>query len=135
MENKFTDLNLSPKFGFFVANNLAIGIQANLIRNSVDGHNDHTILGVGLFMRYYFPVKIFGEGYLGYASQNYVDSSTKYNGLDYSIGFGYALFVSKKVAIEPIIKYVGYSTKNSNDNRYKNSNGALQIGLGFQIYF
>ena len=136
-ETKHTNINFSPKFGVFVADNLAIGAQVGLESYSVDGNLSHSTVSAGPFIRYYFPVKIFAEGFLGYAGQKFGDGSgaSKYNGLGYSAGLGYALFLNKNVALEPMVKFVGYSTKNAKDSRYKNSDAALLIGIGFQIYF
>ncbi len=110
--------NLSVKGGYFLINNLAVGL--NLSLNKPYGSNDKTF-GIGPFARYYVAGKVFlGAGY------------TSYNNSDFSysqipIELGYAIFLADIVALEPSLFYTKYSG---------DAEGALfGVNLGVSIYF
>jgi len=58
MKTKYTVFNLMPKFGYFFADNLALGLNAAIAVYSekYDGYKStNTTFGIGPFARYYFP--------------------------------------------------------------------------------
>ena len=135
ISNNYSNIEFNPKFGYFVANNLAIGINLGVGTYRTDGNLNSSNLSVGPFMRYYLPIKLFGEAYIGYRNQKYFDNIPyTANGIDFSVGGGFACFIGKKVALEPTLKYAGYAIHNSADSNYKNYRGGLVIGLGFLVY-
>ena len=139
---KFTngfDMSLTPKLGYFVKDNWAIGGQVGLKVTSPEGTSaTQTSYTVGAFTRYYFSDgqvdnllnngRFFAEGTVGFGGDNSnVGSST--NGIDLGIGAGYSYFVTKNVGLEGLLKYQGLAGGGNN-----NFNGNLYLGVGFQIY-
>lgn len=113
-QDKFNfNLNISPKVGLFVLDNLAIGAQAvGVVQKfgGVDGLQSQ--LFVGPFARYYFH-------------NLFIEANFGINRGDFDVGFGlgYAFFVTPNVAIEPI---ANLNVLNGID---------LNILAGFQLYF
>lgn len=126
-------LQISPKVGYFVQNNLAIGAEVPLGFIAVRGSDPIFNYGVGAFGRYYFAPKefninnvlnkgrFFAEAGLGIAGQTNVEV-----GFNIRFGAGYAYFISPNVALEASAMYSGtYGTGNVS---------GLGINLGFQIH-
>ncbi len=133
--NNYTHIAFNPKLGYFVVNNLAIGINLGIGSDKTDGNLNSSNLSVGPFIRFYSPIKLFGEAYLGYRSQKYYNNVPyTANGADFSVGGGFAWFIGKKVALEPTLKYAGYYIKNAADTDYKYYHGGMVVGLGFLVY-
>ncbi len=106
-------LNLSPRVGLFLIDNLAVGARASgSIQKfaNIDGIN--TQLVIGPFARYYFH-------------NLFVETNFGLNRGDFDVGFGlgYAIFISPNVALEPI---ANLNVLNGFD---------LNILAGFQLYF
>jgi len=107
------NLDFSPKAGFFLVDNFAIGAQlTGVIRNraGIDGLDSSVLFGP--FARYYFH-NLFLEANIGFLETDLLTG----------MGIGYAFFVNNNVAIEPII-----------NARYLNSLD-VNILIGFQLYF
>ncbi len=81
-------------------------------------------------------MNLFGEGYIGYLSQRAGagNGQETFTGLGYSVGIGYAYFLSNSVALEPMVKFAGYSTSWTEDDRFKRSRAGLILGVGLQVY-
>lgn len=126
-------LSITPKVGYFIENNLAIGAEVPLGFKAVKGFDPIYNYGVGAFGRYYFAPKeynidnvlnkgrFFGEVGAGIAGKTGVDV-----GFNINIGAGYAYFITPNVALETMVRYQGtYGT---------GSSSGLDINLGFQIH-
>ena len=128
-------ININPNFGYFIKDNLAIGIKTPLY---LEGNNSDIFslsFGINAFSRYYFAktekTSFFGsanyglntfqkEGYSSYSSNQY----------SAGIGLGFTYFLTKNIGFETELLY-DYS-KNF-DNRYGEDN--FGMNFGFQIYF
>ncbi len=121
LENK-TDLSVSPNYGYFVTNNIAVGVGLgygmNTTKNDATGAKivDGSTLSAGVFARYYTtPAKAFS--FFGNLGVNYTSgteklpTSVKTTGFDVAIAPGISYFVSNRLAIESTIGSLGYSTK------------------------
>lgn len=133
------NLNLTPKLGWFIKDDLAIGGEVNL---GLGTGNDQTdfIYGIGAFGRYFIKDKSievsrrarwFLEASAGFNGVNTKagDVSTNTNGLGIGFGPGIAYFITPNVGLEALLKYdltVGFGS----------STTAHRVGLnvGFQIY-
>ncbi|MEO6550686.1 MAG: hypothetical protein ABIN94_21960 [Ferruginibacter sp.] len=133
-------LDINPKAGWFVANNLAVGVDVNLGLNTQKGATSFTY-GLGAFGRKYLgteytnlarTTKIFLEANAGFYGTNLTGTNitkTSTNGVGLGFGPGISYFITNNIALEALAKYnltigLGNSTTNNNIN----------IGLGFQIY-
>ncbi len=127
--DKLFSVNLSPKVGYFVIDNLAIGLDfgVGLIANSIGTDNSNTTawISAGPFVRYYVPtskVLPFLElgGALGSQGTN---TTVKYGG-----GIGLAVPLGEKVMVDVLAGYhsLTYKDRENNDNNYKTVMGTFR---------
>lgn len=138
-----TDFNLSPRFGYFVIDNLAVGAELGIglskwnSKTNGSDYNTNT-LSFGPFVRYYLPVNVFFHGNLNFGTQRtkYENSNFdtgKYNTFGLGIGAGYAWMLNDYIAVEPMLLYGFKRGKDSaSDDKYIDS--GLSLSVGFQIY-
>lgn len=100
-EESTTTIDLSPNLGYFIADDLAIGLGVNLHSESFDGEST-TLFGLGPFVRYYFADAIFAQ-----AGVNLGLGDIEFT--EFHVGVGYSWFVSNDVAIEPVLFYRSFS--------------------------
>jgi hypothetical protein len=147
---KITSLNLMPKVGFFVIDNLALGLDINLATTtSKSGGSDDkstlSLLSAGPFVRYYIPSgSVFPFLEVG-GSLGTVTSKNDYNGSEskskssantYWAGAGLAFPVGERVTIDLLAGYHSMTLKNKEDNP-NNSRyviGSVGIKLGVVVF-
>lgn len=117
-EEKFSEFNFTPKFGYFVSDKVAVGVefafgQEKETTTTASGESILTdkAFGVGAFGRYYFlelgsrfkTYTELGAGYLNQQSKLKEDGSTiedpKLNGFGANLGIGANYFLTDKIAI------------------------------------
>ena len=139
-------LGLSPKLGYFVTDELALGVELQLGYGKSKNNSDksHSFdYGVGPFARYYFgsdKLKPFVGGALnlGGDSQNSTISNTTYKSksstFSFDLGGGLAYFLSEKVSLDLGINY-NYKTAHLNTpDNYRDQSGTLIVGAGFNFF-
>jgi opacity protein-like surface antigen len=138
-----TVFNLSPRFGYFIIDNLAIGAGVGLGLakwNSKNNGTDYNTSSISFqpFVRYYLPVNVFFHGELGigtsrtkFEGQSFADD--KHNTFNFGLGAGYALFLNDNVAVEPMLSYKFTRSKYDEDDE-RELNSGLFLSVGFQIY-
>lgn len=124
-----TRLQLTPKVGYFVIDNLAIGADITFITTSGGLSTTSTFLA-GPFVRYYIK-NLFIEGEYGFGSGKSGDTNTSTTG--WTAGIGYAVFLNDYIAIEPTLIYTSNSI-DYNDLNHKSTIAGFAAGVGFQIY-
>ncbi|MDJ1501131.1 hypothetical protein [Xanthocytophaga agilis] len=152
----YTELSLDVKAGYFVIDNLVIGLTPSYAYTSADypnGNNQkNNALGIGPFVRYYF-----GEGKLKpllNTSFVYYNSTSKiiatmipYPGApegEYEfqlknkykllqVGGGVAYFLNDYVSLEGLINYGRYLDWDYDSVSYEKA-GEVSINLGVQIF-
>lgn len=133
------NLNLTPKLGWFIKDDIAIGGEVNL---GLSTGNDQTdfIYGIGAFGRYFLKDKSievskrarwFLEASAGFNGVNTKagDQSTNTNGLGLGFGPGLAYFITPNVGLEALLKYdltVGFGSSTTAHR--------VGVNVGFQIY-
>ena len=142
-------LNIQPRAGYFVRDNVAIGARVNLGIESSPSVNQGTEAaqggtrfnyGITPFARYYFNQaststgRFFGEGEFG------IGGSSKKNSqkeepitLILGVSAGYAHFITRTVALEGTLGYT-YSKANISSGATGSGSSGLNVGFGFQIY-
>lgn len=134
-------LDLHPRVGYFIADNVAIGALVNFGFNYAKSQGTNINYGVNAFSRYYFAKKevdlikhayLFIEGNVGINGKNTIvtdkpNSST--NGLGLGIGPGITYFLTPNIGIEALAKYNGIVGFGNTATAH-----ALNIEVGFQIY-
>ena len=144
---KSTYFELTPQFGYFIANNLAVGAGVNYYRQNNSDSYLSTSLQIEPFVRYYFKPGIFVQGSYGLGpgkvrtnfptNTGQSTSERLYNVSSWVGSVGYALFLNDHVAIEPLLGYkwrtVNYKATDSNPSE-KNTNSSLYFQVGLQVY-
>ncbi|HSJ68654.1 MAG TPA: hypothetical protein VK921_13305 [Anditalea sp.] len=126
------NVNLNPRAGFFILDNIAVGLGFSVGLATVPVLPNVWSYGVTPFARYYFPEgatatsRFFGEVETG------LGGSTEASDFAFlgAIRAGYAHFITPDVALEATL---GYSYSRANVNTPVSVTG-LGLGLGLQIY-
>lgn len=137
-DEKVAFLVLSPRIGFFVINNFAIGSAVPVI---FSGSERFTNISVGLtpFMRVYMgsaASRFLLEARAGYNYSRYNDKVINFSASDkyfsYGGGIGYAHFINEHVGLEFLVSY-DKTEDNLVDIDYSHLSG-INLNVGFQIY-
>ena len=98
-----TWITFQPNLGYFIADDLAIGLSLNLTSFSPAGSDESsTDFGLGPFVRFYFVENIFAQAgvNLGLGDAEFTE---------FQVGVGYSWFLNDGVAIEPMLFYNSHS--------------------------
>jgi outer membrane protein len=114
-EEKTSAFNFNPKAGYFISDDLAVGVQLMLNTGKYEDaiaetENKTNTFGAGVFARYYFldlgeRFKTYGEFGVGFDSSKNettvagTSSELKYNGLGAGVSLGMNYFVTECFAI------------------------------------
>lgn len=126
------NVSLNPRLGFFVMDNIAVGVGAVVGLSTLKNSDNIWSYGVVPFARYYFPEgasvtgRFFGEVEAGISGSTGTSDASFLGG----VKAGYAHFITNSVALEGTLGYT-YSKANINSG---SAVTGLGIGLGFQIY-
>jgi hypothetical protein len=112
-----TSVNLNLKAGYFVIENLTVGLNFGYDHSST-GDNSSSSTKFGIFGRYYFMGKVFAGLGVNSVSNSPGDSSA-----EIPIEVGYAAFITKNIAIEPSLNFV----KGDGGNTFG-------LNVGFSLY-
>ncbi|CAA9211854.1 MAG: hypothetical protein AVDCRST_MAG95-157 [uncultured Adhaeribacter sp.] len=100
------DFKGDARLGYFVFDNLGIGAQASIhhfnYKSESTSSNPITYLLYGPFVRGYLNNGLFGEAGVGFGADNSVPA-TDTRLLEGRFTVGYSIFITEKVALEPII--------------------------------
>lgn len=141
---KYNQINFNPKVGYFVIDNLAVGLGVDLASATFkaegsNNKNTQSAFTVTPFVRYYLDMGLFFQGQVGFGNQkdktvaDNTTTTTKNNVLDWALGVGYAYFLNDHVAIEPIVYYGSHAEKRDNPD-VKDTYAGLGINVGLQVY-
>jgi hypothetical protein len=144
---KFTSINLSPQAGYFVIDNLVVGLDMNLafMKYSTTGEysSDYktNFFTAGPFVRYYIPagkVYPFFEAGAAFGTQSVGDSDDTYKSSVqcYGGGAGLAVPLGKKATFDTMLTYNSLSIKDKEDNpdNFRTILGTFGIKFGFHIF-
>lgn len=162
-ESTGSSLNFNPKVGYFIADNMAVGLGINYYRNRSKSENNldnesyvnkqHSF-GINPFGRYY---KMLGEraGFFGQLTVSYTKGQSKsndfiqqkYSSVGAGIAPGFVFFATPKIGIETTIGNLGFyhsdnknfsqDPNNSNENtsnQFVANIEASNIFLGINFY-
>lgn len=153
-DTKTNNFNFNPKVGYFVADNVAIGLEAgyNSFKKEVAGVNtrDAYALEAGVFARYYFlelgkRFKTYTELGVGFGSQKDKIGDIKAKGFGAGLDLGINYFVTENIAISfglaNVLSYQHYkadgaeteSSFNADVNVFNNFFETAQFGLMFKL--
>ena len=134
--NKF---EIAPKAGYFVSDNIAVGLKAGFTTWSADVDGTDTVdaneFAVGVFGRYYFApasqFSLFTELGVDYTSGDDKLADVGYDGVDVAFAPGISYFVSKNFAIEATVGVLGYSTTEADFDGAESVDN-FNVGLNFE---
>lgn len=143
-------LNFAPKAGYFLIDNLALGVDFNLTSSfnkttNTEYKSRTTIISAGPFVRYYIPTKKvlpFAEAMYSFGSAisssewEEDETSVKYSVQLYSLGIGVAIPFGEKVSFDALVGYhsTTYKAKEDNENNRRDIAGTVGLKLGFTIF-
>ncbi|HPT21123.1 MAG TPA: outer membrane beta-barrel protein [Bacteroidales bacterium] len=146
---KIRTFNISPRSGYFVADNLAVGLDLNVSFMSYGSGDDKettTVLGFGPFARYYKPldkcapfVELGGSvGSLRNKYTSYLDNeeTDKEAIWSYTVGLGLSVPLGEMIKFDMMAGYSSTTIKDKEDNpnNYREVLGTLGFKLGFLLY-
>ncbi|WP_443944387.1 hypothetical protein ACJVDH_15880 [Pedobacter sp. AW1-32] len=134
---KIFSVDITPTAAWFVQDNVAVGAYVNFGLETAKNSATTTSYGVGALGRYYTGKDVeivkhgrfFAEATAGIGGVNVSRGGGNTNGLNLSIGPGFAYFVTPNIGLETLLKYnglVGFGSATTQSN--------LNLSFGFQIY-
>lgn len=150
-EHNYRSFSLIPKGGYFIMDNLSVGIQTLLARFSnqhadSEGKWTETTMGIGPFVRYYYPLeKVYPyaelETMIGSCVEKSPNSGSGYDEDRYSLFtaglyLGAAVPLGDKVTFDVMAGYMRTVWKEAEENEDDFSEIYLgpAIRMGFMIY-
>ena len=149
-KDKEFSFNFSPKVGYFVIDNLALGIDFTIASSfgkttNTEYKYNSALLTAGPFVRYYIPTKKvlpFAEAMYSVGSRktssNWDGDETtyKYGVQLYSVGIGVAIPLGEKASFDALVGYhsTTYKAKEDNENNRRNVAGTVGLKFGFTIF-
>ena len=153
-DTKTSGFSISPKVGYFLTDDFAVGVQGSYISSTreVGGTDtaDNKTFGAGIFGRYYFldlgkRFKTYTELGLRYGSSKDKIADTKADGFGGGINLGINYFVTENIAISfGLADLLSYSSStadgskavsgfNGNINVFNNFFDTAQFSLLFKL--
>ena len=138
-DQKESGFEISPKVGFFVTDNIAIGGRLGFSSDKEENAAgvetlDESRLTVGVFGRYYFTpasdFSLFGQLGVDYSTVDNKLADAQENEIGANLGLGLSYFVSSNFAIEATWAGLGYL---SNDNGGDGAEKTSSFGLGADL--
>lgn len=131
------NINITPKAAWFIQDNVALGGYANFGLQTANHQGTTTTYGIGALGRYYTGDdvsilrhgRLFGEATFGFGGTNVSDGGGNTNGLNLSVGPGFAYFITPSLGLETLLKYNGLI--GFGDQTYQST---ITLNFGFQIY-
>ena len=151
-EDEYTQSSFSflPSFGYFVIDNLAIGLSSNISFSTMtdeDGDkNSANSTSILPNVIYYFPLdgKIrptlqVGVGYSSitnkFIPKTGADDKSSLSGISYNIGGGISYFANDNISFDFGISYSKLSLIDGDDDKSKMNLGVLGSNIGISVYF
>ena len=153
-DSKTNEFSISPKVGYFVTDDFAVGVQGSFTTSTKEvagvDTGDVKTFGAGVFARYYFldlgkRFKTYTELGLGYESGKDKIADTKADGFGAGLNLGINYFVTENIAISfGLADVLSYSSAevdggkavsgfNGNINVFNNFFDTAQFGLLFKL--
>ncbi len=124
--------NLNPNYGYFFANNLAIGGVLSMTY-STSNADYSTLATLSPFVRYYIgaPKTCMFFGYVSAGGGVQSNNNTSVGLYNFQVGPGFNYFINKHVALEALMSYRGSKLARVGSD-YSNNVGLL---IGLQVFF
>lgn len=150
-ENNYRSFSLIPKGGYFVMDNLAVGLEAMFGRVSREdvvapGKWTETTIAIGPVVRYYYPLEkvypfaeigtMFGSSVERWPTSGGIDEENRYALYTAGLSLGAAVPLGGKVTFDMSVGYIRTVWKEADDNEDEFSTifSGPAIRMGFTIY-
>ena len=147
---KTTSFNLLPKVGYFVIDNLAVGLDISIASSTTKIGTDNdkfvtTMLGISPFARYYIPTEkvlpffevggTYGSITTKYSYNNSENKSSS-NANAFWAGVGMAVPLGDRVTFDVMAGYNSLTIKDKeyNEDNYRTVLGTLGLKLGVIVF-
>jgi len=147
-----TIIEFAPGAAYFVADNLALGLEISFTSNKFKGEGDTfesklSTIAAFPFARYYFAegnIKPFVQGSVGFGSSKNKSTSDfseddefKSSIFAFGADAGVAIFLSEHASIDLGLGYISTSSKakDNNEDNQRFINSGLGFAAGFSIFF
>ena len=141
--------SFNPSVGYFIIDNLAIGLSCNITSTKYEPNEDSYSKSASTLIAptvmYYFPVdgKIRPFAQLGLGLQSvtnkvkggYSEDKQTLDGLAVNVGGGVSYFVSKYVSIDLYLSYTKSNLKDTDDEKFKIKQGTFGSNIGISVFF
>jgi len=139
-EDSQSDFGLDVRAGYFVIDNLAVGLDVGFTSSSLGDASESSVL-VGPYVRYYLPMKIFAEvGYRLGSQKSEIDfgdpigvQEVTYGVGALGIGVGYAAFLNDNISIEPMVQYAMATTSPDEGDSVSGSGFGVMVNFGIYL--
>lgn len=137
-DSKEKDFNVSPRFGYFLNDFLAVGTKLGYSFTKMkdsEGNKmaDNNSILVNAFGRYYLlpgsKFSVFGELHLGFGSTKDI-SGTWHNGVNVGFSPGLSYFIAEHFALEAGFGILSYNTVNAASGN--GSTDSFDVGLNLE---
>ncbi|MFN2313388.1 MAG: hypothetical protein ABR531_02965 [Bacteroidales bacterium] len=140
--------NFQPRVGYFIIDNLAVGLETAISGYKEKGANEYdtwseSLLAIGPFVRYYYPQAKFYpfaelEILFGTKKETYNENDFKYSIVLFGSYLGVAVPLGEKVTFDAKLGYANATLSHKGlgveDIDIKILSGGLVIAMGFSVY-
>jgi len=149
--DKTLSIEFAPQVGYFVIDNLAVGVALPISFSSTKDTDDDkskmTSMAIAPFARYYFGasnIKPYLQGAVGFGSAKYTDEPAQGDATDVKMGLflwditgGVGIFLNDNVSLDLGASYSSSSMKpkENNDVNAKFITSGFGLNIGFTILF
>ena len=138
----YSKISFEPRVSYFVTDGLAIGLITDYTSIGMKPENGEksteTQYAIGPMVRFYLPGGFFIHSDYSFGKYNsrYGSDNNDQSGLTkYTLGVGYAAFISEKIAIEPSVTYRNTTIKDQEGEfSGKSSLGEFVIGVSINFF-
>jgi outer membrane protein len=142
-----SSFSFTPGIGYFVMDNLAVGLTANFESLTQKDLGDKYTLSTTAILpsvTYYLPLdsklRPYAQVAFGVVSAkeketfNGATSESKFNGTGLALGAGVSYFINTTVALDFGVAYGGNNLKNSDDSDLVQNSRTFGANIGFSIF-
>jgi outer membrane protein len=134
----------SPSFGYFVIDNLSIGLSSNISFETTKMDGDKTSsksFSVLPTTSYYFslnekikPSVRLGIGYASIITKSDGSEKSSYNGIAFGFGGGVSYFINKNISFNLGLSYTRSNLKNEDNDKMKVKLGEFDSKIGISVF-
>jgi hypothetical protein len=143
-DDKQTTISIAPDLGYFVINQLAVGLRPEFAYyktkskvGTTTSTSSWTMFSLAPFVRYYFmksgdKINVFGDASYGFGSSK-VKGGESVSGNYYQVKAGPAIFLTPNTALEFALYYRSLGG-DANENAAGDRDSHFGLNVGFQIH-